>query len=102
MAKEDLKPLNTLTKEEQKKICSAGGKASVESRRKRKTLKEELLLLLSENDVQKNVSLALIAKALTGDVKAFEAIRDSVGERFTEKTEISGGNIEININRNAK
>lgn len=81
----NLIPLNKRTKEEQKAITTAGGKASGESRRARKTLKEELLLLLSEGDTQKNVSVAMIQKALDGDTKAFEVIRDTIGEKPTEK-----------------
>ena len=57
---------------------------------KRKTLKEELLLLLSEGNTQEKISLALIQKALNGDTKAFEVIRDSIGEKQTEKIEQSG------------
>lgn len=77
-----------LTQEEQKK----GGKASVESRRRRKALKEELLLLLSDGDVQERISLALINEALNGNkagsvTKAFEVIRDTIGEKPVEKIE---------------
>ena len=82
---ENLIPLNKRTKEEQKAITTAGGIASGESRRARKTLKEELLLLLSEGDTQQNVSVALIQKALDGDTKAFEVLRDTIGEKPTEK-----------------
>ena len=57
---------------------------------KRKTLKEELLLLLSQGNTQEKISLALIQKALNGDTKAFEVIRDSIGEKQTEKIEQSG------------
>jgi hypothetical protein len=74
-----------LTLEEQ----SMGGKASVEARRKRKTLKEELLLLLESGDTQESVTLALIEKAMSGDTKAFEVIRDTIGEKPVEKVVIS-------------
>lgn len=57
---------------------------------KRKTLKEELLLLLSQGNTQEKISLALISKALNGDTKAFEVIRDSIGEKPTDKIEQSG------------
>lgn len=83
----NLIPLNERTKSEQRAIASAGGKASGEARRARKTLKEELLLLLSEGDTQQNVSVALIQKALDGDTKAFEVLRDTIGEKPTEKVE---------------
>ena len=58
-----------------------------EIRRARKTLKEELLLLLSKGDTQEKMSLSMIAKALNGDVKAFEVIRDTIGEKPVEKLE---------------
>lgn len=62
-----------------------GGKASAEARRNRKALRDELLELLSKGDVQEKMSLALIKKATKGDVKAFIAIRDTIGEKPIEK-----------------
>ena len=56
---QNLIPLNERTKEEQKKIATMGGIASGKSRAARKTLKEELLLLLENEDIQKKISLAL-------------------------------------------
>lgn len=76
------------TEEERKEIARKGGIRSGEVRKMRKTLKEELLALLSDGDTQKNISVALIQKALDGDVKAFETIRDSIGEKPVEKQEI--------------
>lgn len=84
---DNLIPLNKRTKEEQKAITTAGGIASGESRRARKTLKEELLLLLSEGDTQKSVSVALLQKAMDGDVKAFEVLRDTIGERPVDRVQ---------------
>lgn len=83
----NLIPFNERTESEHRAIAIAGGKASGESRRARKTLKEELLLLLSEGDTQQNVSVALIQKALDGDTKAFEVLRDTIGEKPTDKVE---------------
>ena len=57
---------------------------------RRKTLAEELLALLSVGETQKKMSLSLIEKAMQGDTKAFEVIRDSIGEKQTEKVENSG------------
>ena len=50
-----------------------------------------LLLSLSNTieDTQKKISLALIQKALNGDIKAFEVIRDSIGQKQAEKVEVS-------------
>ena len=84
---ENLVSLADRTTEEQRAIASAGGKASGEARRKRKTLKEELLLMLSEGETQKSVTIALIEKAMSGDTKAFEVIRDTIGEKPADKVE---------------
>jgi hypothetical protein len=81
MAIENLIPFNELTEEEQRALASKGGKASVEARRRKRTLKEELLLLLEEADNQKNISVAMLKQAMEGNVKAFEVIRDTVGEK---------------------
>ena len=82
-------PFNELTESQQREIASKGGKASVEAKRKRKTLKEELLLMLSEGETQQSVTLALIEKAMSGDTKAFEVIRDTIGERPVDKVMIA-------------
>lgn len=86
---QNLRPLNTRSKEDQMKIRSKAGKKSGESRRKRKELREELLALLSTGNTQKNISLALIDQALNGNVKAFETIRDTIGEKPVEKVVVS-------------
>ena len=86
---ENLVSLADRTTEEQRAIASAGGKASGEARRKRKTLKEELLLMLSEGETQQSVTFALIEKAMSGDTKAFEVIRDTIGEKPIDKVMIA-------------
>ena len=91
---ENLVSLADRTTEEQRAIASAGGKASGEARRKRKTLKEELLLILSEGETQQSVTLALIEKAMSGDTKAFEVIRDTIGEKPADKVQMK---TEVNI-----
>lgn len=90
MNDKNLIPFNERTEEEQREIRSKGGIASAEKRRKRKTLKEELELLLEIGDTQKNGCLAIIEKFMSGDIKAFETIRDTVGEKPTEKREFVG------------
>ena len=52
-----------LTTEEAQKIGSLGGKASVKKRTERKTLREELLILLEQKDYQEKISLALLEQA---------------------------------------
>lgn len=82
---ENLKPPSTSEARERGK---KGGIASGRKRKERKVLRDELLLLLSKGQMQKKISVALIAKALKGDVKAFEVIRDTIGEKPTDKQEI--------------
>lgn len=93
---QNLKPLSQRTKSEQRKIQSQGGKASGEARRARKTLREELLSLLSEDIKDKNgksvntqvaMSSSLIKEALKGNTKAFELVRDTIGEKPVDKVE---------------
>ncbi len=79
----NLKPVRT--KEEARKRGKNGGKASGEARRERKALKEELLLLLSKGNTQEKLSLALIKQAMNGNTKAFEVIRDTIGEKPVDK-----------------
>ena len=69
-----------------------GGKKSAESRERRKTLRDELLDLLSVqtadgSKTQEVISLSLIEQARKGNVRAFEIIRDTIGEKPVEKVE---------------
>ena len=84
---QNLKPVTS--KKEARERGRKGGLASGEARRKRKTLKEELLLMLSEGDTQQSVTIALIEKAMGGDTKAFEVIRDTIGEKPVDKVMIA-------------
>ena len=81
----NLKPVRT--KSEARKRGKKGGIASGKARKERKALREELLLLLSKDDTQEKVSLALIKQALDGNTKAFEVIRDTIGEKPVDKIE---------------
>ena len=66
---------------------SKGGVNSAISRRNRKRLREELEILLEIGDTQRSVAAALINKAINGDVRAFEVIRDTIGEKPVERVE---------------
>ncbi len=93
---ENLKPFDSnQSREEAKKNGRKGGIKSGEVRRARKTLREELLLLLESGNTQNKISLALIQKALKGDIKAFEVIRDTIGEKQSDKIETKNTNIGI-------
>ena len=45
-----------------------------------KTLKEELIQLLDEDGNRRQMLLAVVEKAIGGDMKAFEAVREILNE----------------------
>ena len=72
--------------------------------KRKKELKELLLLALSqpqdgkpEEDNYMGITVALIQKALKGDTKAFEIIRDTIGQKPIEQLDINSNKININI-----
>ena len=72
MAKKDLIPLNQRTKDEQKKICSKGGKKSGEVRREQKTYRDMAKAMLSATITDENILNELKAYGLSEtDVKAY-------------------------------
>lgn len=87
MKKGNLKPVRS--KNEAKRRGASGGKKSGETRRQKKALREHLeALLLSKKGnmtTAEALTLALVEKGLAGDVKAFEVIRDTIGEKPVEK-----------------
>ena len=91
---QNLIPLNKRSKKVQREIQEKGRKANKEKHEARKTLKEELLLLLSQGNTQNKLSLALIEKAMNGDTKAFEVIRDTIGEKPVDKVQTTVSNYE--------
>lgn len=94
--KKNLKPLTT---EKAREIGKKGGIASGKAKKQRKTLRDELLLILSEKNTQNKISIALIEKAIKGDTKAFEIIRDTIGEKPVEQVqELKPPIIEDDIN----
>lgn len=88
--KQNLKPqAHKLTVDEQSK----GGKASGKTRRKRKEFKEALKIALTvvmeDNKTVQEIGIeALMSKFMKGDPKVFELIRDTIGEKPTEKQEV--------------
>lgn len=98
MNEENLIPTSERSKSEVREIGRKGGIASGKARRERKTLKEELLLLLEKGDTQEKISLAMIQEALDGNTKAFEVIRDTIGEKPEDKVKADiNRDITINI-----
>ena len=91
MAKEDLKPVQS--KEEAKERGRKGGIASGKARREKKLLKDTLMALLELKDKkgvsgQDNICIALYKRATNGDTKAFEIIRDTVGQGVQQKVQV--------------
>lgn len=88
----NLIPFDKLSEERQREIRSMGGKASAEKRMQKKTLKQELEILLEMMDKnghtnQEKISMAILAKAGKGDTKAYEVIRDTIGQKPVERVE---------------
>mgnify|MGYP006919008578 FL=1 len=84
-----IKPNSERTAERVKEITAAAGLASGESRRKRKAMREAFEVLLSRKVSAENgkkitgveeITAAMYAKALRGDVQAFKAIAEIMGE----------------------
>lgn len=80
--------------EEQAKIGRKGGKASGEAKRRKKLLKECLDELLErewenrqgeKHSGSEAISIALFKKALAGDIKAYEVVRDTAGQKPIDK-----------------
>ena len=93
---ENLVPTNKRSKEEARELGRKGGIASGKARRERKTLKDELIMLLEDDDNNLKISVALLKRALDGDISAFTTIRDTIGEKPTDKIE-ADVNSEVNI-----
>ena len=83
----NLKPIRT--KSEAREKGKKGGKKPGEVRAQRKTLREELIALLEtkieDKTIQEKISFSLIQEAISGNVKAFETIRDTIGEKPIEQ-----------------
>lgn len=85
--------------EKQAKIASKGGKKSQEVQRAKRTMRQELEILLAETikskdgkteiTVQEAGMRALTKKYLSGDIRATEFIRDTVGQKPAEQVLIS-------------
>lgn len=108
------------SREEAKKNGSKGGIASGKARREKKMFRETLesLLNMSMNkgesvdidkiqnfaslngqniSVQEAILIGQIHKAMTGDTKAAEYVRDTIGQKPTDKVELDT-DMELNIN----
>ena len=89
MNEENLRPFQST--EEAREMGRKGGIKSGEARRRKKTLKEELIALLETNNNNEKISVAILQKALNGDIQAFTTIRDTIGEKPVDKVEADVG-----------
>ena len=84
--------LRKLTTKQAREIGRLGGIASSKAKKEKKLLKdllEEALLKGTETDNEYiNITLALIKEANKGNVKAYEVIRDTLGQKPAEKVEV--------------
>lgn len=109
MNDENIRPygFDQRTASEQREIARNGGIASGESRRKAKTLAEAMKMVaflgLTDEEMKKELrargvsdenmtnaaasAMAVVKKAMSGDVSAFNAIRDIIGEKPTDRTQ---------------
>ena len=103
---ENLRPIQSVSEAREK--GAKGGIKSGETRRRKKTLREQMEMLLSlpvqdENtrdfieslgiqpDEVNNalaITLSMYQEALKGNTKAFELIRDTIGEKPTDRLQI--------------
>lgn len=103
---ENLIPLNQLTEEERRAMASRAGKASVVARREKKKMRDYAEIFgrmmvdgkakrtmqdvgVAEEDCTRlmQVTISLFQKALKGDVAAYNAIRDIMGEKPKDEVE---------------
>jgi hypothetical protein len=94
----DNKGFDKLTAKEQRKIASMGGKASAEARRKKRDLRLAMEMLLEQDITGKDgtvksgaeaIAVQQFKKALKGDSKAFEIIRDTSGQSVVQKIAVA-------------
>jgi len=93
---ENLIPTTKRSKEEARELGRKGGKASGEARRKKRDIRLAMEALLEKSYKGKNgqeltgaeaIALKQMEKALKGDTKAFEVVRDTSGQKPVEKVE---------------
>ena len=98
----NLKPVRT--KDEARKRGRNGGKKSGQVRKARKKLKDDLIALLETKidtkTLQEKISLAIINEALSGNTKAFTAIRDTIGEKPKDEVDLKVIKLEDILNDN--
>lgn len=101
---ENLKPNTERTPKERSELARKAGKASGKARRQKKEFRELLELALSQPNADNPdvdnwtaATAALLQKAMGGDVRAWEVMRDTLGQKPVEETRILDSTITITI-----
>ena len=103
---QNLIPQNKKSPEERSRIARMGQIASTEAKRRKKTFREAMEAILEKEVLDKNgnkidlltaISAKQIEKAGKGDTKAFEVIRDTIGQKPVERVEITEGDTKIAV-----
>lgn len=104
MNDKNLIPINSRTKSAQREIQSKGGLVSAQKKRDRINLRKCMEMLLEEKYKDDNgklvsgaelISIKQLQRAMQGDTKAFEVIRDTAGQKPADKVEISKPDSEV-------
>lgn len=116
---QNLIPVTMRTPTEQREISRKGGRASAEKKKQRRTFREIFETILQTDVpetedigetarfIQKQfgsvtfdqaMALATALRAMNGDTKAFEIIRDTVGEKPNDKLDVNAaGDFKISV-----
>ena len=101
---QNLIPQSENSPEERSRIARMGEIASTEAKRRKKTFREAMEAILEKEVLDKNgnkidlltaISAKQIEKAGKGDTKAFEVIRDTIGQKPVERVEITEWDTKI-------
>ena len=93
----NLIPFTERSESEVRKLNSKGGVNSGEARRRKRDIRLALEALLEKDITDKHgntmstaeaIAIKQIEKALKGDTKAFEVVRDSAGQKPVEKVAV--------------
>ena len=114
MNEQNLIPMNKRTESEQREIAKKGGKASGKSRRDKREQRDVILDIMSmpleegsmdriqalaqakRSNISVNAAIVIeqVKKALEGDTKAAEYLRDTAGWKPTESVKVESVNVD--------
>lgn len=95
---QNLIPFTERSENEVRKLNSKGGVNSGEARRRKRDIRLALEALLEKDITDKHgntmstaeaIAIKQIEKALKGDTKAFEVVRDSAGQKPSDKIDLT-------------